>query len=937
MKYLKLFLFFFIPVLVMNAQDTVQTFLSLNSTGVEQFLQKYPEYDGRGTIALILDTGIDMGIDGLKKTSTGEVKVIDVQDFTGQGDIHYYKADLDEDNGQTYFVNEDHSYKVSGANKLGLKAVDDQYYIGLLPETLWKNSGSGAVDVNGNGKTDDKFYFIVFKTKQDNKISWVLYIDENDNGDLSDEKPLRNYKINYDTFKFPNKDGLPNFTIAVNIFPNKNLVSFFFDDGSHGTHCSGIATGYHIDGSPDFNGVAPGAKLMGLKLGNNNYAGGSTVTESMKKAYLYADSVSKTRKEPCIINMSFGIGSEIEGRADMEIFLSKLVEENPYLYISNSNGNEGPGISTTGLPAACDAILSTGAVLTKEVGRDLFDATLDNNIILHFSSRGGEVNKPNIVAPGACTSTVPNFSKHDRFWGTSMASPYSVGVMSLLLSAARVEYPDVKIPSRLLYKAIEEGATKMKGYDYVDQGSGYINVTNAWKVLKKYIKSNQISKFETYTVSSFAPNMPGNIGQSLYIRNGLFITKNQVYNFTVKRNNTINKHKFFRTYKLKSDSDWLLPLKRKTYIRNNQAIRLGVKIDKSKLKNPGLYNGMIHAYRADRSKFPEFDMMATVVIPYEFNEANKYTQGWDNIQLKPGELRRYFIQVPAGATSMKIKMSSDPKAYTYSWYFLHEPDGRQKDVAVLNSDNDDKDVVRYYSDLTPGVYELDVLGLFRANGLSTCNLSVEFSGVNMIDDNVLSNDHNSIKFVNEFNEMKRFSVSGKIIGYQKDYTIKLDGKDYYKIPFVLKKDEADKTFKVSISKEDFNKTTDFPMMIYDSTGKSVAIDGLSYNSKSISIRNSFGADSAKFSLVLRPAFANAPGNMTIFVKETTSLKNKEPFRVLHNNSPRVTFYPSVTEELNCFYKPLTNVPKDAKPYGKIYFKNSSNDKTELEIPVFFKF
>ena len=448
---------------------------------------------------------------------------------------------------------------------------------------------------------------------------------------------------------------------------------------------------------------------------------------------------------------------------------------------------------------------------------------------------------------------------------------------------------------------------------------------------------NQVAKFETYTVSSFAPNMPNNTAQSLYIRNGSFITKNQVYNYTVKRNNTINKYRFFRTYRLKSDSDWLLPLKRKTYIRNDQEIRVGVKIDKSKLTKPGLYNGMIYAYRADRSKFPEFDMMATVVIPYEFNEANKYTQSWDNIQLKPGELRRYFIQVPAGATSMKIKMSSDPKAYTYSWYFLHEPDGRQKDVAILNSDNNDKDVVKYYSDLIPGVYELDVLGFFRASGLSTCNLSVEFSGVNMIDDNVLSSDHNSIKFVNEFNEMKRFSVSGKILGYQKDYTIRLNKKDYYKIPFIVKENEAAKTFKVSISKEDFNKTTDFAMMIYDSTGKSVALDGLTYDSQTISLRNSFGPDSAKFSLVLRPAFAYAAGQMTIHVKEITSLKNKETFRVMHNNSSRVTFYPSVTEELNCTYKPLKNLPKDVKPYGKIYFNNTSNDKTELEIPVFFKF
>ncbi len=46
----------------------------------------------------------------------------------------------------------------------------------------------------------------------------------------------------------------------------------------------------------EFYGIAPGANVIGLKLGNNNYSGGATVAESMKKAYLYADQVSKERE-----------------------------------------------------------------------------------------------------------------------------------------------------------------------------------------------------------------------------------------------------------------------------------------------------------------------------------------------------------------------------------------------------------------------------------------------------------------------------------------------------------------------------------------------------------------------------------------------------------------------------------------------------------------
>ena len=80
-----------------------------------------------------------------------QLKVIDAQDFTGQGDMPLVEADLTSKDGKDVFENEDKGYSVFTDKNKMLKSADDNYWISVLNETHLMNSGSGAQDLNGNG------------------------------------------------------------------------------------------------------------------------------------------------------------------------------------------------------------------------------------------------------------------------------------------------------------------------------------------------------------------------------------------------------------------------------------------------------------------------------------------------------------------------------------------------------------------------------------------------------------------------------------------------------------------------------------------------------------------------------------------------------------------------------------------------------------------
>ena len=88
----------------------------------------------------------------------------------------------------------------------------------------------------------------------------------------------------------------------MNIYPEEKRINLHYDGSGHGTHVAGIAAGYNINGHEGFNGIAPGAKIISLKIGDCTLSGGATTSGSMIRAYEYGIEFARNYDGPVVFN-----------------------------------------------------------------------------------------------------------------------------------------------------------------------------------------------------------------------------------------------------------------------------------------------------------------------------------------------------------------------------------------------------------------------------------------------------------------------------------------------------------------------------------------------------------------------------------------------------------------------------------------------------------
>ncbi len=766
--------------------------LPLRSSGVESFLRRRPTFDGRGVLIAILDGGVDPGVPGLRRTSTGEQKIVEVRDFSAEGRVALKKVWPGADGSIAVG-----GQRVTGAGRLRGLALPP-YYAGLLKE---RSLGRGtAADLNGDGDETDNYLVVVAKASD----GWVLMTDTDGDGSLEDENAVRDYSVAGETFGY----GTRPLTLAVNLADSEGgpVLDVVFDNSSHGTHVAGIAAGHDLFGVAGFNGVAPGAQILALKIANNS-RGKISVTGSMWRAMEYAARFASARNLPLVINLSYGVGNELEGSAVIDSLMMEFALKHPEVLVVVSAGNDGPGLSTVLFPASSELVLSVCALFPGAFVRPPEPGVLQpQDLVGWWSARGGEVAKPDICAPGVAFSNVPPWRTGEEISaGTSMAAPYVSGVAALLHSAMLQE--GRRIGAAELKAALLASARSIGGSSVLDVGSGAVDVEAAYRWL---LAGHQAGR---YLIRALPDGANSSRSSAAYRRNGLASEADTVQRFTIV---PIERQPAARLLTW-SDAPWLEGPD--TIELSGGPVTVALTYRAALLRSPGLYVGSLWARPAsDTLAGWALRLTNTVIVPHRLDLPFEIRS-----EVAPGSVARHFLAVPEGTGGLEVV--AELIAGRRATLSLYDPSGKpargEGRTELDAGQNLEGRITLAAEDLVPGTYEIALTpapqeGVRYRLRAALAPLAVTSIGPGPVA--MLTNPTERAVAAGVVARLVGFARRLAIESYQQAETIRVS----------LPRWVAEAVFEVTVPTELWNRLTDFGVTFFDSTGRKVTESPLNY-------------------------------------------------------------------------------------------------------------
>nr|WP_294465783.1 S8 family peptidase [uncultured Sellimonas sp.] len=241
-----------------------------------------------------------------------------------------------------------------------------------------------------------------------------------------------------------------------------------YDDNSHGTHVSGIIAGSGKMSSGLYAGIAPGSRIVAVKVLDQKGEGKIRHLIEGIRVILRNREKWKIR----IVNISIGTLPHQGDEEERELlrWVDQMWDEG--LVVVTAAGNFGPRKGSVTVPGISRKVITVGAS-DDGVKIDRYGKAGTN-----YSGRGPTyecVCKPDLVAPGSYIRSCNGFcqKRHQKMYavksGTSMSAPIVSGAAALLLS----KYPDMKnveVKLRLLMSADDMGK------DANIQGRGLLNI-----------------------------------------------------------------------------------------------------------------------------------------------------------------------------------------------------------------------------------------------------------------------------------------------------------------------------------------------------------------------------------------------------------------------------------------------------------------------------
>lgn len=695
------------PLALLTAQEAVDvtdeqlTLIPKREIGALAFLEAHPEYDGRDTIIAVLDTGIDPAAAGMQVTTTGERKIVDVIDATSAGDVDMSgTAEPDADGNLTGLTGRtltlpDGITNPDGTFRLGLKVVREmlsrsafnrlqevrrerwekqhnarlsarlqaQAKAEAAGERPWENTAEADLT---RAQLDARAREELRAAAEDNFFSndpgplvdcvlwhdgehWRAVVDTDEDGDLADETILRPFGIAGEYAVWA--ENVP-ITFAIQVYAEGALLSLVTVSGSHGTHVAAIAAA-HDPANPRLNGVAPGARLLSIRIGDPRRGGSSGWEEKRALAACAQYGVD-------VANVSWGGSSR---RNDGTEFVSKLFNRMVRTYGITafiSAGNNGPALSSTGAAGGeATDVIGVGAYISPEMVRVLYNVPEEAaEAAYHFTSVGPNRNGDrgvDIMAPGGATASLAfdQLRSSQLYHGTSMSAPSAAGVGALLVSAAKAEGIDHR-PARIR-AALMNSARDLPGISAWEEGAGLIQVGPAWEHLRTWAEEPAFGLF--YDVDT--PDNTFTPGPGLYRREPLrpgehYLTLNIGARFPDGVDDA-TRFAFARDLELRPTVDWVTVPEYFRLTHGRDALRLIMAPPVAPGVSQALY-GEVQAFLADAPEAgPLFIFPLSIVTPAAVDPAENFRATY-TVELTGGERDRRFFTAPAAASRVEVTL-----------------------------------------------------------------------------------------------------------------------------------------------------------------------------------------------------------------------------------------------------------------------------------------